>query len=122
MTNLEKYKAELCNYVDSPRNQGKHLEYLITDFMDTKGVNFEEYCGTDNMMALWWLIEEATNKENIIQSLKKLSAQADSLGTDIFDLSHQSLNDITHGLETLSNDAYDISSEISDALEELEKL
>ena len=55
MTNLEKYREELCKYVDT--NEG-NLQDLITDFMDGQDVDFSNYCGTDNMIALWWLLEE----------------------------------------------------------------
>ena len=55
MTNLEKYKDYLLNYVDTHNGD---LQDLITDFMDGQDVDFSNYCGTDNMIALWWLLEE----------------------------------------------------------------
>ena len=55
MTNLEKYKDYLLNYVDTHTGD---LQDLITDFMDGQDVDFSNYCGTDNMIALWWLLEE----------------------------------------------------------------
>ena len=55
MTNLERYKDYLLNYVDTHNGD---LQDLITDFMDGQDVDFSNYCGTDNMIALWWLLEE----------------------------------------------------------------
>ena len=55
MTNLEKYKDYLLNYVDTHNGD---LQDLIADFMDGQDVDFSNYCGTDNMIALWWLLEE----------------------------------------------------------------
>ena len=66
MTNLEKYGEELCKYVDT--NEG-NLQDLITDFMDGQDVDFSNYCGTDNMIALWWLLEEY--KESILDEKER---------------------------------------------------
>lgn len=64
MTNLEFYQNKLCKYVDLPGNEKETLQDLIMNFMNRLGVDFTKYCGTDNMNALWWLMEEyAPGKE-----------------------------------------------------------
>ena len=121
MTNLEKYKDYLLNYVDTHTGD---LQDLITDFMDGQDVDFSNYCGTDNMIALWWLLEEYKEpilgtKENPIEKLEKLSIKIEELGGWAYDLTFQPLQDVDRELKELSNAIIGVSEELDELIGKL---
>ena len=113
MTNLEKYKDELCKYVDT--HEG-NLQDLITDFMGGQNVDFSNYCGTDNMIALWWLLEKC---EDPIEKLEKLSIKIEELGGWANDLMFQPLQKVDRELKELSNGIVGASEELDELIGEL---
>ena len=55
MTNLEKYKDYLLNYVDTHTG---NLQTLIFDFIEEKDLDYPDYSGLYNKTVLLWLLEE----------------------------------------------------------------
>jgi hypothetical protein len=113
MTNLEKHKDDLLKYVDT--HEG-NLQDLITDFMDGQNVDFSNYCGTDNMIALWWLLEKC---EDPIEKLEKLSIKIEELGGWAYDLTFQPLQEVDRELKELSNGIVGASEELDELIGEL---
>ena len=62
------------------------------------------------------------SNNKILENLNRISVEIEDLGSDIYDLSFQPLQDVVKGLDKCSDSAVNLSEQIDDVIEELRKL